>query len=133
MPESARDAARQTGPALEKMYQLALWLVPLIEKLPRSHKFTLGDRVQSAALDTLLGLVQATYSRQRRGTLRDVNLRLHDLRLLLRLMADLRLIDLRRFEHGVRRLDEVGRLVGGWLRADAARAGTAEVESPSVA
>ena len=32
-----------------------LWLMPTIEKFPRSQKFLLGDRMQGAALDILEG------------------------------------------------------------------------------
>lgn len=47
---SARQgAARSGGPALEAMYQLLLWLIPTLEKLPRSQKFLLGDRLQVEA------------------------------------------------------------------------------------
>jgi len=37
--------ARQTGPALEAHFQFLLWLVPTVEKFPRSQKFLLGDRI----------------------------------------------------------------------------------------
>jgi hypothetical protein len=47
------DHARQTGPAVEAMYQFNLWLVPTVERFPRSQKFLLGDRIQSTALDVM--------------------------------------------------------------------------------
>jgi hypothetical protein len=59
------DAAKQSGTALEKEYQFMLWLMPTVEKFPRSQKFLLGDRMQSAALDSLESLVEATCSRNR--------------------------------------------------------------------
>jgi hypothetical protein len=115
--------SREAGPALEKAYQFVLWLVPTVEKFPRAQKFLLGDRIQSAAFDVLVGLVEATYSRNRTPVLRRVNLKLETLRLLFRLATDLRLLDLRRYEHAARAIDEIGRLVGGWLKAsDAAQA-----------
>lgn len=40
------DPARETGPALETMCQFMIWLVPTVEKFPRSRKFLLGDRIQ---------------------------------------------------------------------------------------
>ena len=58
------DRSRTTGPALEKWYQFLLWLVPTVEKFPRAHKFTLGDRIQNGALEVLDRLIAATYSRQ---------------------------------------------------------------------
>jgi hypothetical protein len=39
--------------------------MPTVEKFPRSQKFLLVDGMQSAALDILEGLVEATYSRYR--------------------------------------------------------------------
>ena len=40
------DNARKTGPALETHYQFLTWLVPTVERFPRSQKFLLGDRIQ---------------------------------------------------------------------------------------
>ena len=36
--------------AVTKIYDVLKWLIPQISKLPRSHKFTLGDRVISVKL-----------------------------------------------------------------------------------
>jgi hypothetical protein len=41
--------ARRTGPALEAMYQFLLWLIPTVDKFPRSQKFVLGDRIRADA------------------------------------------------------------------------------------
>ena len=45
----AQDSARTTGPALEAHYRFLLWLVPAVERFPRSQKFLLGDRMQRTA------------------------------------------------------------------------------------
>ncbi len=118
---SEQDRSRRNGPALEKWYQFLLWLTPAVEKFPRTQKFTLGDRIQSAALDVLERLIEATYSRDARPLLTAANLGLEKLRFLFRMAADLRLIDLRRYEFAARAIDEVGRLVGGWMKAGGQR------------
>ena len=100
------------------MYQFLLWLVPTVEKFPRSQKFLLGDRMQGTALDVMERLIDATYSRERRAALAAANLGIEKLRFLFRMASDLRYLDLRRYEHAARSLDEVGRLVGGWRKAD---------------
>lgn len=69
-----QTAARSGGPALEAMYQLLLWLIPTLEKFPRSQKFLLGDRLQNEALSVLDNLIAATYSRDREQYLRAANL-----------------------------------------------------------
>lgn len=111
------NRARTTGPALEKWYQFVRWLLPAVEKLPRSHKFTLGERLVAGALNVLDGLIEATYSKNATPALLQVNLALEKLRFLLRLTADLQLMDLRKHEFAARAVDEVGRLVGGWIKA----------------
>lgn len=72
--------ARRGSAALEKHYRFLLWLVPTVEKFPRAQKFTLGDRIQCAALDVLDGLTEANYSRECLLALSQVNLRLERLR-----------------------------------------------------
>ena len=83
-----------------------------MEKFPRNQKFTLGDRIRSTALDVLERLIEATYTRSRAKTLQAANLGVEKLRILFRLAPDL----LRRYAFAARSLDEIGRLIGGWLR-----------------
>ena len=57
------DHSRKSGVALEKTYQFLLWLIPALEKFPKSQKFLLGDRMQTLALDVQESLIEATYSK----------------------------------------------------------------------
>lgn len=112
--------ARSTGPALEAMHVFLRWAIPTLDKFPRSQKFLLGDRIEAIALDALERLIQATFTRDRRGLLDAANLDIEKLRHLFRLAVDLRLLDERRHEHAQRELDAIGRMIGGWRR-EAAR------------
>ena len=123
----ARDGARGTGPALESHYRFLRWLVPAVERFPRSQKFLLGDRIQRTALDVLESLIDATYTRQRGSHLARANLGIEKLRFLFRLAHDLRYLDSRRYEHAARRLDETGRSIGAWSKTHRAREGTGAV------
>jgi hypothetical protein len=110
--------ARRTGPALEGMYQFLLWLIPTVDKFPRSQKFVLGDRIEAAALDVLDALIAATYTKSRDNMLSQANLGLERLRFFMCLSRELKLIDTRRYEHAARGLDDVGRMIGGWIKAN---------------
>lgn len=112
-------AQRNSAPVVEKMYQFVLWLVPTVEKFPRSQKFLLGDRIETAALDVLNYLVDAAYSGagQRTAILNAANRDLEKLRFMFRLAFDLRHIDIRRYEFAAKAIDEIGRMVGGWRKA----------------
>jgi hypothetical protein len=116
------DNARRTGPALEATYQFLLWLVLTLDKFPRQQKFVFGDRIETAALDVLDSLIAATYTRGRDRMLNDANLGLERLRFFMRLSNELKLIDNKRYEFAARALDDIGRQVGGWVKAHRAHA-----------
>jgi hypothetical protein len=111
-------SARTTGAALEACYRFLLWLIPTLEKFPRSQKFLLGDRIQSQGLAVLGYLIAATYRpAQRQRCLEEANLELEHLRFGLRLAKDLKHLDFARYEFAARSVDEIGKLVGGWLKS----------------
>jgi hypothetical protein len=102
---------------IQKAYDLCVYLVPMVNRFPRDFKFTLGDRITNAAVDVLEDLIAARYTRDRAEILRRTNLRIERLRHLLRLSGDFGILGGSSVEHSAKSLDEVGRLVGGWLKA----------------
>ncbi len=123
------DNARKTGPAVEAHYQFINWLMPAVAKFPREQRFLLGDRIQSTALDVLEALIEATYTRDRRTHLARANLGLEKLRFFFRIAFEQKHLDIRRYEHAARTIDEVGRLVGGWAKASTTGSGAAHGEA----
>ena len=111
MPSQARG-----GVALEKAVLYLTWLVPVLEKFPRSQKFFLGDRLQTLALRTVEDLVEATYTKAPGALLRHINVGLEQQRVLVRVAYNLRHLDVKRYEFAVRKLDDIGTSVGGWLK-----------------
>lgn len=105
----------------EKSYAFMLWAVGAVEKAPRALRYSLGERVVEASLDVVEGVVDAAYSKERTQTLRRVQLRIERLRFLIRALTDLKAIGLNQYEYAARQLDEIGRLVGGWRKADHAK------------
>lgn len=122
MNTSTNNSTRRYGPALEAHFQFMLWLIPTVEKFPRGQKFLLGDRIQSTALDILEALIEATYSRDRRNQLTRANMGVEKLRFLFRLATALKYLDVRRYTHAARQLDEIGRMIGGWRKVHDAQA-----------
>jgi hypothetical protein len=107
---------------IQKAYDLILWEVPLVTRLPVPYRAVLGDRMQTTLYTVLEKLLEARYDRARRpALLREVNIELEKARYHLRLTCDLKLWDAKRREHGAGLVDEVGRQVGGWLAATGGR------------
>ncbi|MFT5685955.1 MAG: hypothetical protein ACI8RZ_006910 [Myxococcota bacterium] len=92
------------------------WLLGRTAKFPRRVRFSLAQRIDVLALSVFEGLIEARYTRERATILRQVNLDLEKLRLLLRLSHTQAFLDHRAFAHAIEGIDEVGRMVGGWLR-----------------
>ncbi len=101
---------------IQKARDLILWYVPFLSKLPRDHKFTLGDRITTNLYDLLDDLIKARYSKQKLGQLDEINMRLELLRQQTRLLLDLKLMDARRYQLASKMINEVGVKVGGWIR-----------------
>lgn len=102
----------------EKTYQLIAWLYPTIQKFPKSQRFVLGQQVESVALDLLRGIIRANASRAKLPILYDVSVDLDTLRILLRLCKDLKFISLRQYAFAAEMVNEVGKLLGGWIRSN---------------
>jgi hypothetical protein len=105
--------------AITKLYDFLLWIIPKLEKFPRSQKFLIADRIEIILLDVLDLLIEAAYSKRKSGPLRAANLKLEQLRYLVRLSKDLKLLSLKSYEFCARSIDGVGVSIGGWLKYSA--------------
>ena len=108
-------------PVVGKAYDFVLWLLPKVENFPKTCRYTVGDRLASNGLDLLTLLVEAAYVRDKRLLLQQANGKVNSLRFLLRLAKDLGSISIDSYAFSVGRVDEIGRMVGGWQKSQAMR------------
>jgi four helix bundle protein len=102
--------------ALTRTYDLLLWIIPVIEKFPKSQRFLLGDRIESMLLDVMEHIIQAVYTKNKIVLLRDANLKLEKLRYLIRLVKDLKYLSIKRYEFAAKSINEIGTELGGWIK-----------------
>ena len=117
---TAGDQRRKAAPGVPQAVDAChglLWLVPQLDKFPRTRRFTLGARLEQAVLEVLEALIEAAYSRSKREPLRRANLRLAVGRHLWRAAYELQVVPHRQYQHGARLIDDLGRQIGAWLRA----------------
>jgi hypothetical protein len=105
--------------AVTKAYDVLLWLMNHVGKFPRSHRFVLGDRIESRMLNVLESLVLAAYARDKRDYLRQANGDVQVLRLLVRAGKDLGFTSTKQYEFISRELVDLGRQIGGWTKSHA--------------
>ncbi len=92
------------------------WLLPVTEKFPKRVRFTLANRIDDLALDLVEDLVEARYTRQKQHILKRANLRLEKLRVLLRISCEQRHLSHKSYEYAIRSINEVGKMLGGWIK-----------------
>jgi len=103
-------------PIIQKIYDLIKWYVPVLNRLPRDHKFGLGDRIIAGLYDLLEGLIQVRYSKEKLPQLKALNIRLEVLRHQTRLLLDFQILSARRYEYAGQQINDIGMELGGWIK-----------------
>ena len=101
---------------IQKMYDLIMWYIPIINRFPRNHKFTLGDRMQNQLYDILEEMILARYEKKKLERLEKINGMLDVLRYQTKLLLDFELINGKRFYHASELINGVGVELGGWIK-----------------
>jgi hypothetical protein len=101
---------------IQKTYDCIKWYVPIIERLPKIHKFTLGDRIINGLYDLLEGLIQAKFAKNKLAQLEPLNTELDILRYQTRMLIDFEFISVQRYEYAIKLIDEIGTELGGWIK-----------------
>lgn len=95
------------------------WSLDRTAGLPKSARFTFGQRLDNLALDALMLVTRAVFSPrpEKPALLRELNLLLEQLRVLWRLVEERGWISQQQLLFANGRLDEIGRMTGGWLNS----------------
>src|SRR4026208_975880 len=79
--DSARLTDLQNEPStIQKMHHLIVWFAPIVNKLPRGYKDTLGERIENGMYDILEDLVAAKTEKERSKRLETADAKLDVLR-----------------------------------------------------
>jgi len=105
------------SPIFTRTYDLLRWLIPMTVKFPRQQRFVLAGAVQRTALRFQERLIEAARAPDPLPVLRQADVDLIKLRFYLRLCRDLQLMGMGQYAHAARMVNEVGRLLGGWLKS----------------
>ena len=108
---------------IDRTFELVKWFLGRLEKFPRSHRYGLGQCIESRLYSIFEGMIRARYtgSPAKAQELAAVNLDLETLRMLTRLAHELKMLPHKSHEQAAREIDEIGRMVGGWLKQQQSR------------
>ena len=109
------------SPIFARTYDLLRWLIPATLKFPRQHRFVMATVIQQSVLSFHQRLLEAARSGEPKAVLLRADVTLAQLRVYLRLCRDMEILGMNQYEHAARLMDEVGRLLGAWLKSHASQ------------
>ena len=103
-------------PIIQKTRDLLVWYIPILNKLPRTHKFQLGNRMISILYDILESLILARYQPDKLPQLQTINGKLDILRYQTRMLLDFDLLSHKRYQYVGRMINAIGSDLGSWIK-----------------
>ncbi len=106
-------------PLVHTTYELYKIFHQCIRLFPKTEKYSLGQRTENVILDTLeLGLrVAYAPKTERLPLLKELDAKVQLLKTMIRLAHELRALDDKKYLALQEKLQEMGKMVGGWLRS----------------
>jgi hypothetical protein len=106
-------------PILNRVYDVYKTLDSVNEKLPKHKRYSLGASTEQTTLSLLEHLLMAKHAPKshKAGFLIRAQAQLETLRLKLRLYLELKLANETRLMQLQSQLQEIGRMLGGWLKS----------------
>lgn len=106
-------------PIFKKSYELYKELDFYIINFPKQHKYSLGQKIEITAIEFLEEIFRASQVKKQEKApfLRIASVKLNLLRLFVRLAKDVRALDMKGYLKLQVIIEEIGRMLGGWLKS----------------
>jgi len=106
-------------PILKKSYELYKIFHDHRKLIPKSDRFTIFERSEDIIIDIVELFLEAGYSKNANKIilLEKASVKLNTLRFLVRLMKDTKSLDNKKYIILQEMIDEIGRMLGGWIRS----------------
>lgn len=106
-------------PIFKKTYDAYKLLYGYRLDVPRLDRYTVWEKCENFLLDVLENIVCASQTPrpEKIALLEHASMRLNLLRVFLRLAKDVKALDMKKYVIVEAHVDEIGRMLGGWLRS----------------
>jgi len=106
-------------PIFKKSYDLYKEFYGLRLSVPKQDRYTLWQKCENLLIEVLEGILFASQQPKadKLSTLENTSVKLNFLRICVRLMKDIKAIDEKKYILIEASLDEIGRMLGGWIKS----------------
>ena len=115
-PKDFQSVSKEDLPIFIKWLDFVKWLMVTTNNFPQKARFTFTDRLTNLALLLVEDLVEARYTKNKAVVLRRANMNLEKMRVLLRICYECRFLSRKSYEHASFSVNEVGKMLGGWIK-----------------
>ena len=107
-------------PIFKKTYELYKAFFVLRATAPKKDRYTIWQKCENNMLEILELIISASHKQksEKGPVLERASLKLDVLRILIRLMKDIKSIDNKKYIAIETSIDEIGRMLGGWIRSN---------------
>lgn len=101
---------------IQKTYDLLKWYIPILNRLPKDFRFSLGSRMSDTLYGLLENLLRAKFTQDKTLILESLSGEVNVLVYQTRLLHDFELISTKRYGYASAQLVDLGNELGGWLK-----------------
>ncbi len=105
------------APIFKETYDLYCTLHVWRNAIPKADRYSLWQNVENKCIRLIELLLTVSQSKDKKILLEQYSVQLNILRVLLRLAKDTKLIDVKKYVNAQERIDTIGRMLGGWIKA----------------
>ena len=110
-------------PILKKSFELFKTFHEYRKLVPKAERFTVYERSENIIIDIIEYFIEAGYGKNayKALILEKASVKLNTLRFFVRLLKEIRSFDSKKYIVLQEMIDEIGRMLGGWIRSSTAR------------
>ncbi len=101
-----------------EIYNLYIYVFPLLTKFPKSEKFTLRQEIEKTFIDLLLSVFEYKKIKQdnKKNIVKRISYLFDKIKFLVRLTTDLHIFPQKHYLYFLTKTEIIGKLIGGLLR-----------------
>ena len=100
----------------EKILDMMEYGYIALRQFPKSEKYALATDIKRCMDEILRLAIRARKRYYKKTTLEDMDIEIANLRVFVRLSFRLHFIDMQKYETWSKAVDEIGKMLGGWLK-----------------
>lgn len=106
-------------PILQKTYDLYKLFYQYSLNFPKKDRFGIGQRCENQIMDLIEAIIRASKARResKQALLYDISTQLDTLKIFIRLMKELSILDIKKYTQIQQYIQEIGKMLGGWIKS----------------